>query len=150
MLKTIFEHWLKLHWKLGSNLVRYSLARAFSPKILLDKQLLHCFTSLLTKLLPEGGGHWGILETAKPKKKKSSKTAKLPKNRSKPKTEYKPRWIIKPKNRSKTENRMLKNEKSANCNEPAKTEESLLATAKPKIPLPPPPPHEASPVRSPC
>ena len=149
MLKTIFEHWPKLNWKVGSNFVQYSLARAFSPKLLLDKQLLHCFTSLLTKLLPEGGGHWGVLETAKPKKKNHPKPQNCQKIRSKPKTEYKPRWIIKPKNRSKTENRMLKNEKSANCNEPAKTEESLLATAKPKIPLPPPP-HEESPVRSPC
>ena len=35
-----------------------------------------------------GGGHWGILETAKPKKK-SSKTAKPQKIQPKPKTAYK-------------------------------------------------------------
>ena len=94
MLKTMFEHWPRLHWKVGSNFVRYSLARAFSPKILLDKQMLQCFTSLPTKLSPEGGGHWGKLETAKPKKKNHPKPQNCPKIRPKPKTEYKPHWII--------------------------------------------------------
>ena len=54
----------------------------------------------------ERGGHWGILETAKPRKK-SSKTAKPAKNSAKTENltysqnrkTQKQHWIIKPKNR---------------------------------------------------
>jgi len=38
-----------------------------------------CIVAAIFFSYSEGGGHWGVLETAKPKKK-SSKTAKPPKN----------------------------------------------------------------------
>ena len=76
-----------------------------AQKRTLIKTVIEWLTFLFVKS-KERGGHWGILETAKPKKK-SSKTAKPSKYSAKTENltysqnrkTRKQHWIIKPKNR---------------------------------------------------